>query len=214
MLRGGTGCMFLSCRVFCKGPESGGGGRWVGLGLNCLLVGARLSSAASAGSRGAPGGCGSLAPRARGGLPVPPGLGRGVLRLWLSGPVGNQVGKGRNLKPRRWRGPSPLDQLSRRWNRAGARRGRRPGRAQGGKALAKASAAESESARAAQAEAGWDPRASPTWNLVLLRGSRDSPVSARQERRPGLARTRSADARPKPPECPPHCLRLTTNKKG
>lgn len=31
--------------------------------------------------------------------------------------------------------------------------------------LAKASAAESESACAAQAEAGWDPRASPTWNL-------------------------------------------------
>lgn len=135
MLRGRTGCMFLSCRVFCRGPERGAG-RWVGLGLNCLLVGPRLGSAqqAPAGSRGAPGGCGSLAPRARGSLPVPPGLGRGVLRLWLSGPVGNQVGKGRNLKPRRWRGPSPLDPSSpgdgtgSGLAEGGARGGRREGR--------------------------------------------------------------------------------------
>lgn len=158
---------------------SGEAGSFRDQGLNCLLVGSRLSYARAVG--GFRGSCGNPGPRA--GWPVPPGLGRG------SGcrGMGNRVGKGRNLKPCRRRGPSPHDPSSagdgtRRGR--GARGGRRTGRGQEGKALAKASEAESESAGVAQAEAAGmlQPPAPGTWEL--RRGSRDTPVSARQKRRP------------------------------
>lgn len=166
---------------------------------------------AAAGSRRAPGGCGNPDPRARAGWPVPPGLGRGVMRLWLSGPMGNQVGKGWNMKPCRWRGPSPGDGTG--WGR-GARGGRRTGRGQEGKVLAKASAAESESADVAQANAGRDPPASPTWNLGIAKTFKRHSRFRMTGKEPSLARTRSADGSPKPPEGPPHCLGLTTSRKG
>lgn len=56
MLRGGTGCMFLSCRVFCRGPERGEALGRFGIELPPGRPTARLSSAGAGGLSGSSGG--------------------------------------------------------------------------------------------------------------------------------------------------------------